>query len=206
MRGEREYQRYYPAGEVAAHLVGFTNVDDRGIEGLELAYDSWLRGSPGSKQVIKDRYGEVVRDIGELESAHSGKDLTLSIDLRLQYLAHRELQRAIALTGAKSGSVVTLDSRTGEILAMVNHPVYNPNRRSGVRPAQTRNRALVDTFEPGLSRAVRRSLRRQLTKGVYRPHTLDAPETAFENREDPREHRFRTDPTERRVVIWERRP
>ncbi len=149
VRGQREYQRYYPAGEVAAHLVGFTNVDDRGIEGMELAYDQWLQGVPGRKQVIKDLYGEVVRDVGELEAAQPGNDLALSIDLRLQYVAHLELQRAVTLSGAESGSVVTLDVNTGEILAVVNHPVFNPNNRAGVKPAQTRNRAIVDAFEPG---------------------------------------------------------
>jgi cell division protein FtsI (penicillin-binding protein 3) len=149
VQGSREYQRYYPAGDVAAHLVGFTNVDDQGIEGMELAYDKWLRGTPGRKQVIKDLRGDVVREVGELDAANPGRDLTLSIDLRLQYLAHRELQRAVALTGARGGSVVTLDSRTGEVLAMANHPAYNPNNRRDVRPGQTRNRALIDTFEPG---------------------------------------------------------
>ncbi|MCZ6830397.1 MAG: penicillin-binding transpeptidase domain-containing protein [Gammaproteobacteria bacterium] len=171
VRGEQEYQRYYPAGEIAAHLVGFTNVDDRGIEGLELAYDDWLRGSPGRKQVIKDLYGEVVRDIGELEPARSGKDLSLSIDLRLQYLAHRELQRAIALTGAESGSVVTIDIRTGEVLAMVNHPVYNPNNRKNLKPGQTRNRALVDNFEPG-STMKPLAVLAALESGLFTPQTL----------------------------------
>jgi cell division protein FtsI (penicillin-binding protein 3) len=147
--GRREYQRYYPAGEVAGHLVGFTNLDGRGIAGLELAYDDWLKGTPGKKQYIKDLRGDVVRDIGVLEPARSGKDLRLSIDLRLQYLHHQELQRAMAVTGASSGSIVTLDSRTGEVLAMVNHPVYNPNGRRGISPDQTRNRAITDMFEPG---------------------------------------------------------
>jgi cell division protein FtsI (penicillin-binding protein 3) len=171
VRGDREYQRYYPAGEVAAHLVGFTNVDDQGIEGMELAYDDWLRGSPGRKQVIKDLYGEVVRDIGELAAARSGKDLTLSIDLRLQYLAHRELQRAIVLNGAKSGSVVTLDSRTGEVLAMVNHPVYNPNSRKNLKSGQTRNRALIDTFEPG-STVKPLAVLAALESGLFTPRTM----------------------------------
>ena len=146
---QREYQRYYPAGEVVAHLVGFTNVDEQGIEGMELAFDEWLRGHAGRKQVIKDLYGEVVRDIGELSPARPGQDLSLSIDLRLQYLAHRELQRAVTLSGASGGSVVTLDVRTGEVLAMVNHPTYNPNNRRRRDNGQTRNRALTDVFEPG---------------------------------------------------------
>ena len=171
VRGEREYQRYYPAGEVAAHLVGFTNLDDRGIEGMELAYESSLRGSPGRKQVIKDRYGEVVRDIGVLESAQSGQDISLSIDLRLQYLAHRELQRTIALTGAKSGSVVTIDTRSGEVLAMVSHPVYNPNNRKNRKPQFTRNRALVDSFEPG-STMKPLAVVAALESGLFSPTTL----------------------------------
>lgn len=147
--GEREYQRYYPAGEVAAQLVGFTNVDGAGIAGLELAYDDWLKGVPGKKQYLKDLHGEAVRDIGVLESARPGRDLTLSIDLRLQYLQHRELQKAIVATGAESGTIVTLDSHTGEVLAMVNHPVYNPNSRRGIEPGSTRNRAMTDVYEPG---------------------------------------------------------
>ena len=147
--GEREYRRFYPAGEVAAHLVGFTNVDDEGIGGLELAYNDWLSGVSGKKKIIKDLHGDVVRDIGVLEEAHPGKDLTLSIDLRLQYLQHRELQKAVALNGAASGSIVTLDARTGEVLAMVNYPVYNPNNRKGMKPAHMRNRAMTDVYEPG---------------------------------------------------------
>jgi len=147
--GEREYQRYYPAGEVASHLVGVTDVDGRGIEGLELAYNDWLRGEPGKKKFVKDLYGDMVRDIGEIKAASPGKNLALSIDLRLQYLAYRELQAAIQRTGAKAGSVVMLDSRTGEVLAVVNHPTYNPNRRSDLKSANLRNRALTDVFEPG---------------------------------------------------------
>lgn len=147
--GEREYRRFYPAGEVAAQLVGFTNVDGEGIAGLELAYNDWLRGVPGKKQYIKDLHGDVVRDIGVVKPAHSGRDLRLSIDLRLQYLQHRELQRAVTNSGAVSGSVVTLDAHTGEILAMVNYPVYNPNSRKGMKQSAMRNRAITDVYEPG---------------------------------------------------------
>jgi cell division protein FtsI (penicillin-binding protein 3) len=147
--GEREYRRFYPAGEVAAQLVGFTNVDDQGIAGLELAYDDWLRGVPGKKQYIKDLHGDVVRDIGVLEPARPGKDLKLSIDLRLQYLQHRELQKAVVARGAESGSIVTLDAHTGEILAMVNYPVYNPNSTKTVNQDNMRNRAMTDVYEPG---------------------------------------------------------
>jgi cell division protein FtsI (penicillin-binding protein 3) len=147
--GEREYRRFYPAGEVAAQLVGFTNVDEEGIAGLELAYDEWLRGVPGKKKYIKDLHGEVVRDIGVFQPPRPGKDLALSIDLRLQYLQHQELRRAVTAAGASSGSIVTLDSRTGEVLAMVNYPVYNPNSRKGVKASDMRNRAMTDVYEPG---------------------------------------------------------
>jgi cell division protein FtsI (penicillin-binding protein 3) len=147
--GEREYQRFYPAGEVASQLLGFTNVDDQGIAGLELAYDDWLRGVPGKKKYIKDLHGEVVRDIGVLEPARPGKDLALSIDLRLQYLQHRELRKAVTSIGAESGSIVTLDAHTGEILAMVNYPAYNPNSSRDADPASMRNRAVTDVYEPG---------------------------------------------------------
>lgn len=146
---EEEYQRYYPAGEVAAHIIGFTNVDEQGQEGVELALDSWLAGAQGVKQVIKDLKGNVVRDLGVKRAASSGNDVQLSIDLRLQYLAYRELKSAVAEQGAASGSIVMLDVHTGEVLAMANQPSYNPNNRSRVQPAQIRNRAITDLFEPG---------------------------------------------------------
>ena len=169
--GEREYRRFYPAGEVAAHLVGFTNVDDEGIGGLELAYNDWLSGASGKKKIIKDLHGEVVRDIGVLEEAHPGKGLTLSIDLRLQYLQHRELQKAIALNGAASGSIVTLDARTGEVLAMVNYPVFNPTNRKGMKPAHMRNRAMTDVYEPG-STMKALTLVAALESGKYTTETM----------------------------------
>ncbi len=168
--GRREYQRYYPAGEVAAQLVGMTDVDDRGIEGMELAFNDWLRGAPGRKQVIKDLYGEVVRDVGELAPAQPGRDLALSIDLRLQTLAHRELQRAVTASRAKAGTVVTLDSRTGEVLALVNYPTFNPNGRGSLQPGQARNRALTDLFEPG-STMKPITLVAALESGLYTPDT-----------------------------------
>jgi cell division protein FtsI (penicillin-binding protein 3) len=149
VRGEREYRRFYPAGEVASQLVGLTNVDDQGIAGMELAYNDWLKGVPGKKKYIKDLHGEVVRDIGVVEPARPGKDLSLSIDLRLQYLQHRELRKAVTAIGAASGTIVTLDSHTGEILAMVNYPGYNPNSSKRVDPASMRNRAMTDVYEPG---------------------------------------------------------
>lgn len=147
--GEREYRRFYPAGEVVGQLVGFTNVDDQGIAGLELAYEDWLKGQPGKKKYIKDLHGEVVRDIGVMAPAQPGKDLRLSIDLRLQYLEHRELRKAVTALGAESGSIVTLDAHTGEILALVNYPTYNPNSSKGADPATMRNRAVTDVYEPG---------------------------------------------------------
>ncbi|PLW82934.1 cell division protein [Kineobactrum sediminis] len=169
--GKREYRRFYPAGEVVGQLVGFTNTDGAGITGLELAYDEWLKGVPGQKQYIKDLHGDAVRDIGVLEPARPGKDLRLSIDLRLQYLHHQELQRAMALTGASAGTIVTLDSHTGEVLAMVNHPVYNPNSRRGITPAQTRNRAMTDMYEPG-STMKAFTLVAALESGRYSTETL----------------------------------
>jgi cell division protein FtsI (penicillin-binding protein 3) len=169
--GEREYRRFYPAGEVAAQLVGFTNVDDEGIAGLELSYNDWLQGAPGKKKYIKDLHGEVVRDIGVLEPARPGKDLTLSIDLRLQYLQHRELRKAVTALSAASGSIVTLDAHTGEILAMVNYPVYNPNSRKGVKAASMRNRAMTDVYEPG-STMKSLTLVAALESGRYTPQTM----------------------------------
>ncbi|ONM43258.1 cell division protein [Halopseudomonas pachastrellae] len=144
-----EYRRFYPAGEVAAHLVGFTNVDEQGQEGLELAYDQWLQGVPGRRQVLQDRRGRLIKDVQVVANARPGNDLRLSIDLRLQYLAHRELREGMQEFGAKAGSVVILDVKTGEVLAMVNHPSYNPNNRSNLQPSMMRNRAMIDVFEPG---------------------------------------------------------
>lgn len=146
---EREYRRFYPAGEVGAQLVGLTNVDGRGVAGVELAYDNWLRGETGRKRYIKDLHGDAVRDIGVVKPARPGRNLRLSIDLRLQTLQHRELERAIQVTGSEAGTIVTLDAHSGEVLAAVSYPNFNPNNRSGVSMAQTRSRALTDVFEPG---------------------------------------------------------
>ncbi len=146
---QSEYKRYYPAAEVATHLVGFTNVDGVGQEGMELAYDQWLQGGEGSKRVLKDRLGRTIKDIQDLTQASPGKDLSLSIDLRIQYLAYRELKAAVQQHQARSGSAVVLDVATGEVLAMVNQPSYNPNDRSDLKVAHLRNRATTDTFEPG---------------------------------------------------------
>jgi len=147
---EEEYQRFYPAGEVTAHILGFTDIDGEGQEGLELAYNDWLSGSPGSKKVLKDLRGRVIKDYGLVKAAESGKDLRLSVDLRLQYLAYRELKAAMKGFQAKSGSIVLLDVESGEVLAMVNQPSYNPNdRRSISNTNQLRNRAMTDQYEPG---------------------------------------------------------
>jgi len=146
---EREYHRYYPAGEVAAHLVGFTNIDDRGQEGVELSFDEWLKGIPGKKKVLKNLYGDIVGDIMPMAEAQPGKNLELSIDLRIQYLAYRELKSAISYYNAAAGSVVILDVKTGEIVALVNQPSYNPNNRVNLDLAAVRNRAVTDVFEPG---------------------------------------------------------
>ena len=147
--GIEEFRRFYPAGDVAAHMVGFTDLDDHGREGVELAYDEWLAGVPGKRQVIKDRRGRLIKDIQVTKNAKAGKTLALSIDLRLQYLATRELRNAIAEQEAKAGSLVIMDVKTGEVLAMVNQPTYNPNNRRSMFPAAMRNRAIIDVFEPG---------------------------------------------------------
>jgi cell division protein FtsI (penicillin-binding protein 3) len=147
----REYRRYYPAGEVTGHLLGFTNVDDAGQEGLELAFDHWLAGEDGAKRVIQDRFGRIVQNVESIRPARPGRDLVLSVDLRIQYLAYRELKEAIRDQRARAGSVVVLDIATGEVLAMVNQPAYNPNDRDQIDAATYRNRAATDIFEPGSS-------------------------------------------------------
>lgn len=167
---QREYRRYYPLGEVAAHLVGVTNIDDAGQEGMELAYDNWLRGTSGSKWVLKDRLGHVVENVAGIKEPDPGKDLTLSIDNRIQYLAYRELKAAVQLHHAHSGSAVVLDVATGEVLAMVNQPSYNPNNREGMRGELLRNRAITDLFEPG-STVKPFTVAAALETGRYRPGT-----------------------------------
>lgn len=147
--GRREYKRFYPAGEVTAQLVGFTDINDSGQEGMELAYDAWLTGEPGAKKVVKDRAGRTINDISLIKSARSGENLRLSIDLRVQYAAYRALKAAVKKHNAKSGSVVVLDVTTGEVLAMANQPSFNPNDRSHVTIGATRNRAMTDIMEPG---------------------------------------------------------
>jgi len=167
---KREYHRYYPAGEVVSHLVGFTDIDDRGQEGLELMYEVWLKAQPGKRRVIRNRRGAVVEDIAQVKRARSGNDLTTSIDMRLQYIAYRSLARAMKYHAAKSGSAVMLDIKTGEILAMVNKPSYNPNQQKNMDPGQRRNRALTDVFEPG-SAVKPFTLAAAIDRGLYSPES-----------------------------------
>ncbi|MGJ4730360.1 peptidoglycan D,D-transpeptidase FtsI family protein, partial [Luteimonas sp. SDU101] len=146
---QREFRRFYPQGEAVAHVLGFTNIDDQGQEGVELAFDEWLRGTPGAQKVIRDRHGRIVEHVDLIRPAEPGKDLVLSIDRRIQFLAYRELKRTLLETGAASGSVVILDVATGEVLAMANLPSYNNNRVSGENRDAYRNRAVTDLLEPG---------------------------------------------------------
>ena len=144
-----EYKRQYPEGEAAAHVVGFTNVEDRGQEGIELSFNKELGGRAGSRRVIKDRMGRVIDDYGDQVPPVDGKDIQLSIDSKVQFFAYQKLRDAIAYNGAKAGSVVVLDTVTGELLALANYPSYDPNHRENLTGEQLRNRAVTDTFEPG---------------------------------------------------------
>ncbi len=146
---EREYRRYYPAGEMTAHLVGFTGVDDKGLEGVELAFQQSLLGRAGARTVIRDRRGNIVEDVGATRPPQDGKDVVLAIDSKIQYVAYSQLKSAVIEHKAKAGGVVVLDARSGEVLALANWPTYNPNNRSSLSGAQLRNRAVTDTFEPG---------------------------------------------------------
>lgn len=146
---QREYRRYYPAGEEMAHLIGFTDIDDKGQEALELAYEDKLTGKAGSRRVIKDRRGHIIEDVESIRQPQHGAKLSLSVDARIQYLAFRELKKAVADHRAKAGGIVVLDAHTGEVLAMANVPTYNPNNRLKFDPKRTRNRAVTDLFEPG---------------------------------------------------------
>jgi cell division protein FtsI (penicillin-binding protein 3) len=148
---QREYSRFYPAGEVASHVVGFTDIDDTGIEGIERVYEDWLKATPGQRQILRDRKGRVVENIAQVSAAKPGKDLQLSLDMRLQYIAYRSLVKAIKYHDAESGSAVLLDAHTGEVLALANYPSYNPNSRNKDDADQRRNRAVTDVFEPGSS-------------------------------------------------------
>jgi len=168
---QREYRRYYPAGEVVGHLIGFTDIDDQGQEGLELAFNHWLAGESGAKRVLKDRLGRSVENVESIRPSHHGKELRLSIDLRIQYLAYRTLKAAIKAQEAESGSIVVLDIKTGEVLAMVNQPTYNPNDRSQYSAERYRNRAITDIFEPGSS-IKPLVVAAALESGQYRPSSV----------------------------------
>ena len=167
----REYRRFYPAGEVTGHLVGFTSVDDNGQEGLELAFNHWLAGESGAKRVLKDRLGRSVENVASIQPSRPGKDLRASIDLRLQYLAYRALKGAIQKHRADSGSIVILDIKSGEVLAVVNQPTYNPNDRAQYSAERYRNRAITDIFEPGSS-IKPLVMAAALESGAFQPGTL----------------------------------
>ncbi len=168
---QREYRRYYPAGAIMAHVVGFTGVDDNGQEGVELAEQARLAGTPGSRRVIRDRKGRVVEDVESVRAPRDGEEVDLAVDERLQYLAHRELKAAVAAHHAKGGSLVILDARSGEILALVNMPDFNPNNRANLTPRQTRNRSVTDLFEPG-STMKPFTIAAALDDGIVKPGTV----------------------------------
>ncbi len=167
---ETAYRRYYPGGEVTSHVVGFTGDKDAGQEGMELAQQSWLAGAPGSRRVIINRRGEAVEDVASIRAPQEGRDLALSLDSRLQYLAFRELKAAVDANKAKAGGLVILDVRTGEVLALANWPAYNPNARDRTVRDRMRNRALTDVFEPG-STLKPFAIAAALEAGVVRPDT-----------------------------------
>jgi cell division protein FtsI (penicillin-binding protein 3) len=167
----REYRRYYPSGTVAGHVVGFTDVDDQGLEGIELAYDKQLRAIPGRKRVLKDRYGNIVESVESVTLPVPGKDITLSLDRRLQYLVYRELKAAVAAHHARGASAIVLDARSGEVLAMVNEPGFNPNNRVSLRSSVFRNRAVTDVFEPG-STVKPFTVAAALESGKFSPRTM----------------------------------
>ena len=146
---EKEYRRYYPTGEMTAHIVGFTGVDDKGLEGVELAFQQSLIGRPGSRTVIRDRRGNIVEDVGATKPPQDGKEIRLALDSKVQYIAYTQLKAAVEKHNAKGGGAIVIDARNGEILALANWPTYNPNNRQHLSGAQLRNRALTDTFEPG---------------------------------------------------------
>ncbi len=168
---QREYRRYYPTGEIAAHVVGFTDIDERGIEGLELAFNKYLKGISGTKRVVKDKQGHIIADVEAVKMPLSGRTIQLSLDLRLQYLAYRELKAAVQQNKAKAASAVILDVHTGEVLAMVNQPGYNPNNHQTRQSKNYRNRAVTDIFEPG-STLKPFTIAAALESGLYTPTTL----------------------------------
>ncbi len=169
---QQEYQRFYPQGEVAAHLIGFSNVDDVGQEGLELAFEDWLRGVPGRRQVMQDRRGRIIEELNIIQTARAGKRLELSIDFRLQNLAYRELKAEFITRRAKSATVVVLDVATGEVLAMANQPSYNPHNKVNMTDFSVlRNRAITDVFEPGSTIKVF-TIAAALESGIYSVETV----------------------------------
>lgn len=168
---QKEFKRYYPESDSISQLIGFTNVDDQGLEGIELAYQDWLMGVVGKKRVIKDRLGRVIEELGVIKEPRAGHNLTLSIDRRLQYLTYSELSKTVDMFQAKSGSVVVIDTEDGEILAIANYPSYNPNSRGHYNRETYRNLALTDTFEPG-SVIKPLSIASALETGLFTPATI----------------------------------
>ena len=168
---KREYRRYYPGSEYFSHLLGYTDVDDRGQEALELAFDDRLRGKPGSRRVIKDRLGRIVEDVESIRSPQQGRDVALSVDTKIQYLAYRELKSAVDAQRAKAGGIVVLDVKTGEVLAMANLPSYNPNNRGKLDSRRTRNRTVTDLFEPG-STLKPFTVAAAIETGLYKPDSV----------------------------------
>ncbi|MDP1604810.1 MAG: penicillin-binding transpeptidase domain-containing protein [Legionella sp.] len=168
---QQEFKRYYPEADSTAQLLGFTNIDDMGIEGLELAYQEWLMGVPGKKRVLKDRTGRVIEELGIIREPRAGNNLVLSIDRRIQYLAYHELQNTLEKFSAKSGSVVVVDTQSGEILAAANSPSFNPNARGRYTRDSYRNKAITDTFEPG-SVIKPFSIASALSSGLVKPETI----------------------------------
>ncbi len=170
IQAQEEYRRFYPAGEMAAHLVGFTNVDDQGQEGIELAFNNSLVGRKGARRVIKDRRGHIVEDVEYIRRPQDGENVQLAIDAKIQYLAYSTLKQAVQANKAKSGSAVVLDARTGEVLALVNNPTYNPNNRIKLTGEQLRNRVMTDSFEPGsVMKPIVAAM--ALESGKFRPNT-----------------------------------
>ena len=168
---QQEYQRFYPQGEVTAHLIGFSNVDDVGQEGLELTYDDWLQGIPGRRQVMKDRRGHIIEELNTIQTAQPGKSLELSIDFRLQNIAYRELKEEFIIRRAKAASIVVLDVDTGEVLAIANQPSYNPHNKANMTDFSVlRNRAITDVIEPG-STVKAFTIAAALESGLYTPGT-----------------------------------
>ena len=167
----REYRRYYPTGEMTGHVLGITNIDDVGQEGLELAFDDWLRGADGSQRVVRDRLGRVVEYLESIRQPRAGRDLTLSIDRRIQFFAYRALFEAVQASGARAGTAVVMDVRTGEVLAMVNQPSFNPNNPADRDSAKLRNRAVTDVFEPG-STVKPFTIITGLRTGLFEPDTM----------------------------------